>query len=180
MYILHPKLSTWSSVNDLLVRTARAPLSNVKGWWTLQTGTTTSSPDNVEQHVGILPLDVLQGPSKGVLTRLSAGKRMQKGIYMYISIYTIDIANIHASWCIVTVHCQIRLPRRLGSTPEGDEMHQHTGSLAKMGMFPAWLFVVRKENSSSWSSTWLSNLQIQYVLVFTKAWNLQVFFQTCF
>ena len=67
--ILHPKLSTWSSVNDLLVRTARAPLSNVKGWWTLQTGSTTSSPDNVEQHVGILPLDVLQGPSKGVLTQ---------------------------------------------------------------------------------------------------------------
>lgn len=63
--------------------------------------------------------------------------------------------------CIVPVHCQFSKqvksfqirslsklsekvkfaarvhPRRLGSTPEGDEMHQHAGSLQNLGMFPA-------------------------------------------
>lgn len=111
---------------------------------------------------------------------VTAGKRMQKvynGIYMYVCIYIYYSYCKHS--CIVTVHHQISKqvksfqirslpklsekvkfaagvhPRRLGSTPEGDEMHQHTGSLQKMGMFPARLFIVRKENSSSWSSTWL-------------------------
>ena len=56
----------------------------------------TSSPDNVEQHVGILSLDVLQGPSKGVLTKL-----MCKG---WQKVYATDIADIQR---IVTVHCQI-------------------------------------------------------------------------